>query len=109
MHRSRRCQDAAGKRLIFVVVNGTDRTLLWKGTVRIGCAKVDTLTNRIETHRIINLVQFVRVLRTFRAHVAALESSEEAESMRVRSGLEMTRLLRCPPHAVCYNYYNYFF
>lgn len=72
---SRRCPDAAGHRLLFVVRRDTDQTLLWKATVRIGCVRVDSLTNRVRAHKTLNLAQFVRVHRTFQAHVRALESS----------------------------------
>lgn len=48
--------------------------------MRIGCVRINSLTNRIEAHKLLNLAQFVRVLRTFQAHRTALESSSEAHA-----------------------------
>ena len=59
--RSRRCTDCNNKQLVFVVKKGTDSTLLWKGTVRIACVKVDLVTRKVETHRLLNLSEFLKV------------------------------------------------
>lgn len=67
---------------MFVVRKDSDRIqLLWKATVRIGCVRVDSLTNRIETYQLLNLAQFMRVWHTFQAHATALQSAGETDAV----------------------------
>jgi hypothetical protein len=53
--------DSNGKQLVFAVKKGTDSTLLWKGTVRIACVKLDPVTKKVDTYRFLNLGEFLRV------------------------------------------------
>jgi len=53
--------DSNGKQLVFAVKKGTDSTLLWKGTVRIACVKLDPVTKKVDTYRFLNLSEFLRV------------------------------------------------
>jgi hypothetical protein len=53
--------DNNGRQLVFAVKKGTDSTLLWKGTVRIACVKVDLVTKKIDTYRLLTLNEFLRV------------------------------------------------
>jgi len=55
--------DTNGKRLVFAVKKGSDSSLLWKATVKIGCVKVDAETNKIESYRLLNLKQFLQVYK----------------------------------------------
>ena len=59
--RSKQCTDSSGRQLIFAVKKGTDSTLLWKGTVRIACVKIDPITKKVDTYRLLNLSEFLRV------------------------------------------------
>lgn len=60
-YRSKLCMDSNGKQLVFAVKKGTDSTLLWKGTVRIACVKLDPVTKKVDTYRFLNLGEFLRV------------------------------------------------
>jgi hypothetical protein len=53
--------DNNGRQLVFAVKKGTDSTLLWKGTVRIACVKIDPITNKIDAYRLLTLREFFRV------------------------------------------------
>lgn len=53
--------DSEGKQLVFAVKKDSDSSLLWKGTIRIACAKIDPTTKKVETYRIMNLNQFLKV------------------------------------------------
>jgi hypothetical protein len=53
--------DSNGRQLVFGVKKGTASSLLWKGTVRIACVKVDPITKKIDTYRLLNLSEFLRV------------------------------------------------
>lgn len=54
--------DADGKVMVFAVKKGSDSTILWRGTVRIACIKIDMSTNKIDTYRLLNLGQFLKVI-----------------------------------------------
>lgn len=55
--------DSDGKQLVFVVKKGSDSSILWKGTVKIICLKYDTETKQMESCRILNLAQFLKVIK----------------------------------------------
>lgn len=65
--------------LLFAVKKGTDETILWKGTVRIGCVLVDTQTGKLKSHRVINLKQFLKVHKALTAYIG-VRSSNDIES-----------------------------
>lgn len=46
---------------MFAVKKGTDATLLWKATVKIACVKLDPTTKKIESCKLLNLPQFLKV------------------------------------------------
>ena len=55
-------QDSNGKQLVFAVKKGSDETgVLWKATVRVACVKVDAETKEIDSHKTINLKQFLQL------------------------------------------------
>lgn len=56
---SLRFTDEHEKYLIFKVKPGSDTTMLWKGTVRVDCVKVDKSDN-IESVRQLNIRQFLQ-------------------------------------------------
>ncbi|CAH1786273.1 unnamed protein product [Owenia fusiformis] len=55
--------DNNGKQLHFQVKKDTDSTIFWKGTVRIRCIKINTVTKMRESSRLLNLKQFLRLYR----------------------------------------------
>uniref|UniRef100_T1IQR9 RING finger protein 141 n=1 Tax=Strigamia maritima TaxID=126957 RepID=T1IQR9_STRMM len=55
--------DANGKKLVFSIKKGSDTSILWRGTIRIVCAKVESVSNRIVSHRALNLRQFLQIRR----------------------------------------------
>lgn len=57
--------DAEGKQLMFAVKNGTDSTVFWKGTVRVACMKLDPDTKKVETYKLLNLNQFLKVTLSY--------------------------------------------
>lgn len=56
---------------------GTDSTILWKGTVRIGCVKIDPATSSVESYRLINLAEFLQVFKTLQGHVDCMEANKK--------------------------------
>lgn len=79
--RSKKCLDSNGKQLIFAVKKGTDSTILWKGTVRIGCVKIDPTTSSVETYRLINLAEFLQVFKTLHGHVKCMEANNKTNPL----------------------------
>ncbi|XP_065347337.1 RING finger protein 141-like isoform X1 [Cloeon dipterum] len=70
-----RCVDSKGRKLVFAVKRGTDSSILWKSTVRIACIRVSIVTNQIESHKVLNLHQLLKVSHTLKGHLVAAESS----------------------------------
>ncbi|XP_059482618.1 RING finger protein 141-like [Neocloeon triangulifer] len=70
-----RCVDSKGRKLVFAVKKGSDTSILWKSTVRIACVRVNVTTNKIESHKILNLPQLLKVAHTLKGHLVAVESS----------------------------------
>lgn len=77
---SKQCVDSNGKQLVFAVKKGTDSTLLWKGTVRIGCVKLDPVTKKVDSYRFLNLSEFLRVFNTLQCQLAAAKQSSHSEN-----------------------------
>lgn len=75
---------------MFAVKKGTDSTVLWKGTVKIACVKLDPQTKVIESYRLLNLNQFLKVFKTLQCQLtAALQSSQnEMNSSEAKSYIE---------------------
>lgn len=76
-NRSRKCLDSNGKITIFAVKKDSDQTFLWKATIRIACVKCDPQSNKIESYKLINLKQFLKVFNTFQSHLEVMSSCEE--------------------------------
>ncbi|KAL3841699.1 hypothetical protein ACJMK2_019807 [Sinanodonta woodiana] len=67
--------DCRGKQLHFQVKSGTDDTVLWKGTVRIQCQKVNVTTHLVESTRLLNLRQYIQVYKEITDQVSILPST----------------------------------
>ncbi|XP_067000317.2 RING finger protein 141 [Anabrus simplex] len=76
---SKKCTDPCGKRLVFAVKKGTDSTMLWKGTVRIACVKVDASTRQVDSYRLLNLSEFLKVFQTLQCQLMAAKQRTAAE------------------------------
>ncbi|GLH14099.1 Protein of unknown function [Gryllus bimaculatus] len=76
---SKQCTDPNGKLLVFAVKKGTDSTVLWKGTVRIACVKIDPVTKQIDTYRLLNLSEFLKVFNTLQCQFTAAQQSSTNE------------------------------
>jgi len=63
--------DCNSKQLLFEVKPGTEGSVLWKGTVRIKCVKLDSVTKKIEKSRELSLKQFLQVYNTLQLHLSA--------------------------------------
>lgn len=61
---------------MFAVKKGTDNTLLWKGTVRIACIKINTETKAVETC-LLNLVEFLKLVKYLDTQISIAEQSEK--------------------------------
>jgi len=85
---SKLCMDSNGKQLVFAVKKGTDSTLLWKGTVRIACVKLDPVTKKVDTYRLLNLGEFLRVFNTLQCQLAAAQQSSHSENTLNSSSIE---------------------
>lgn len=92
---SRKCLDPNGKQLVFAVKKGTDSSVLWKGTVRIACVKVDPITKKVECYKLLNLKQFLQVFRTFQTNLHAMVT---VETQRIRSPTS-SPTHSTPPHS----------
>lgn len=69
--------------MVFAVKKGSDSSILWKGTVRIACVKVEVETRKIESYKLLNLKQFLQVFKTFQEHIQALSFSEKQKEMNL--------------------------
>lgn len=54
----------------------SDELIIWKATVRIACVKVEKTTKRIESYKLLNLKQFLRVFKTFKSHLEVMDASQ---------------------------------
>ncbi|XP_034250622.1 RING finger protein 141-like [Thrips palmi] len=77
---SKHCMDADGKIMVFAVKKGSDSTILWRGTVKIACIKIDMSTNKIDTYRLLTLAQFLKVFRSIQSQFAAAQQSSNRGS-----------------------------
>lgn len=61
---------------MFAVKKGTTNTVLWKGTVRIACVKIDPLTKKVHSYRLLNLIEFLNVLKTLECQLSVIEQTK---------------------------------
>ncbi|XKL61224.1 hypothetical protein PGB90_008281 [Kerria lacca] len=78
---SRGCMDSDGKQLVFVVKKGSDSSILWKGTVKIICLKYDTETKQMESCRILNLAQFLKIFKTIKNELNTAQQIDANEDI----------------------------
>lgn len=69
--------DTNGKQLVFAVKKGTDSTILWKGTVKIGCVKINPATSSVDSYRLISLAEFLQVFKTLQGHMKCIEAGQK--------------------------------
>nr|CAH7755541.1 unnamed protein product [Callosobruchus chinensis] len=75
---SKKCLDTEGNQLVFAVKKDTDSTIFWKTTVQIACVKIDPTTQKVATFRLLTLSEFLKVFKTVKCQVLAVEQSESA-------------------------------
>lgn len=63
--RSQQCMDADGNQVLFAVKKGTDSTVFWKGTIRIAVIRKNIQSSDLETSKLLNLSQFLKVGRQY--------------------------------------------
>lgn len=90
---SQQCLDTGEQKIIFAVKKGTDKTVLWKGTVRIACVKIDPETKKVHSYRLLSLVEFLRVLKTLQCQLSAVEQSQSSSSQSQVDKLTASTLL----------------
>ncbi|KAK3101237.1 hypothetical protein FSP39_002026 [Pinctada imbricata] len=71
--------DQRGKQLKFFIKEGTDSTIFWKPTVRIGCEKVNTRLQCIESTCLLNLKQYIVVYKEITDQVENLSTMRNEE------------------------------
>ncbi|XP_068220727.1 RING finger protein 141-like isoform X2 [Palaemon carinicauda] len=81
----REYKDSDGHVLVFAVKKGTDSTIFWKATVRIACVKLNTVTNKVLSYRLLNIRQFLQVFRriTYECTGGSLGGVEGLEATNV--------------------------
>ncbi|XP_017768057.1 PREDICTED: RING finger protein 141-like isoform X3 [Nicrophorus vespilloides] len=79
---SKECLDITGKQLLFAVKKGTESTFLWKATVQIACVKVEPISNKVHTYRLLSLREFLQVFHTLQMQHAVAEQSKVNEDHR---------------------------
>ncbi|GAB6018415.1 hypothetical protein CHUAL_000130 [Chamberlinius hualienensis] len=77
---SKTVADRNGKKLNFTVKSGTDTTVLWKATVKIGCIRIDKMTGKVASCRLLNLKQYMQVYRMIMSQVAIENSLTDGSS-----------------------------
>lgn len=93
--------DTSGRNLLFVIKCGSDSSVLWKGTVRVGCLRVLCATKKIEDYRLLNLKQFLMVYKMInylvkpnvKAPQEATSSSAEASPCEVPRSMLSTSMI----------------
>lgn len=53
--------DADGNQVLFAIKKGTDSTVFWKGTIRIAVIRKNIQSSALETSKLLNLSQFLKV------------------------------------------------
>lgn len=76
--------DLYGRKLVFIVKKGTDASLFWKGTVQIACIRTIVSSGRIETYRLLNLQQFLRVYKLMINYTSTAPTSSQVNPVRER-------------------------
>uniref|UniRef100_A0A8D8ZYH9 RING finger protein 141 n=1 Tax=Cacopsylla melanoneura TaxID=428564 RepID=A0A8D8ZYH9_9HEMI len=61
---SQQCMDADGNQVLFAIKKGTDSTVFWKGTIRIAVIRKNIHSSALETSKLLNLSQFLKIVKT---------------------------------------------
>ncbi|KAJ8942365.1 hypothetical protein NQ318_000345 [Aromia moschata] len=75
---SKKYLDPEGNQLIFAVKKDTDSTIFWKATVQIACVKLNANTHKVDTFKLLNLSEFLKVFKTFKCQLSAIGNCDEA-------------------------------
>nr|XP_023021945.1 RING finger protein 141-like [Leptinotarsa decemlineata] len=77
---TKKCLDSDGNQLVFAVKRDSDSTIFWKATVQIACVKIDPVTQKVGTFRLLSLSEFLKVFKTLKCQLVAVEHCERNES-----------------------------
>ncbi|KAK2157338.1 hypothetical protein LSH36_193g07041 [Paralvinella palmiformis] len=83
--------DVGGKTLVFQVKKGTDTSMWWRGTVRIKCHKVFSHSGVIESSRLLNLKQYIRLYKEIKAQ-ASMTSLQVDQPNTVCASMILTQM-----------------
>lgn len=61
---SQQCMDADGNQVLFAIKKGTDSTVFWRGTIRIAVIRKNIESSALETSKLLNLSQFLKIVKT---------------------------------------------
>ncbi|KAG5875468.1 hypothetical protein JTB14_016235 [Gonioctena quinquepunctata] len=73
---TKKCLDSDGNQLVFAVKRDSDSTIFWKATVQIACVKIDPISQKVGTFRLLTLSEFLKVFKTLKCQVLAAQHSE---------------------------------
>ncbi|XP_074037521.1 RING finger protein 141 [Leptinotarsa decemlineata] len=73
---TKKCLDSDGNQLVFAVKRDSDSTIFWKATVQIACVKIDPVTQKVGTFRLLSLSEFLKVFKTLKCQLVAVEHCE---------------------------------
>ncbi|XP_018332005.1 RING finger protein 141-like [Agrilus planipennis] len=95
---SKKYEDSNGKRLVFAVKQNTDTSIFWKATVQIACVKLDAKCSQVESFRLMNLPEFIKVFKTLKCQYLT-----ETESKKLQENLEASTLFSNIEEAMKHN------
>ncbi|ELU16378.1 hypothetical protein CAPTEDRAFT_138663 [Capitella teleta] len=89
--------DINGKTLLFEVKKGSDTSVLWRGTVRVKCHKVNSSNGIIDSTRLLNLKQFIHLRSEIQrqARFASFEDYDLSTSVFLTGHQEEGEMSEC--------------
>ncbi|CAH0561238.1 unnamed protein product [Brassicogethes aeneus] len=93
--------DSNGKKLVFAIKKNTDSTIFWKATVQIACVKFDPDSKKIESYKLFNLLDFLKIYSTIKSQNSAAEQSALNVS-KILSSLESTSIEGNTECCICF-------
>ncbi|KAK6191024.1 hypothetical protein SNE40_002774 [Patella caerulea] len=68
--------DHRGKQLHFSIKKRTDDSIWWKGLARVRCVKLNSMTKRVESSRLLNLKQYITMYKEITDQVSSLSCTQ---------------------------------
>ncbi|XP_074660212.1 RING finger protein 141-like [Tubulanus polymorphus] len=73
--------ESSEQQLLIAVKKGSDDSIIWKGTVRIHCLKVDKDTGVVRNKRVLNLRQYIRLHEEISRQAQSVTSDPEQKTL----------------------------